>query len=1075
MAVIYFTNNADAGTGSLRATIASAQPGDVVRPDETVFERGSTIEIALASRLDVRKTLTIDGSACRIRLNGGSSVVCLYVREGDATIINVDVVAGRSASTSSFYPGGVRVDASATFKRCRIVGCESQTTGGAMFIASGGVANLVDCLVVGNRTAAGYGGLAVGGVANVAGSTLVGNLAATGPNDVGGAGTVDLTNAIVGINAAEKTTSSGSVVGVAASQIGFVAPPSDNLASGDWTSELWKSWDLRLLDDASSAPSPYRDAGNVDTMSQYDVDGNFRGRESGGVATCSPGAYETIQADLFWIGEPFPQELVDLAPQNLVVSDFTETSEARASATVSWTTPEKANYSAISWEYKTNENPPEFTAIAPLNGKLTSRKTTIVIGRIYTIRIRGQFADGSYTAWSVVEFPADASIDDANGGGQTTGTMLPSALSVVEPSFGTSDGWAASRFARRPGDAAPQLGRTVFVDGNVHFVDVLSTTATQTFGLTIGGGSNVSVNNTSALYLGKLQLGACASFQFKNSIQIRQTGIFGDWSSTNGNFSSFQAEYVGANAYISSAYSYVFAPPEPYYGSLCIVLTRTKRDRLSGDYRCKNFYVRPDNTETTPADVAPGTTIRAQSYTFGKANYNLLIEHFFDGVPTLTPQGAAKISFITELQGDWSGEFNVDVSEADSATASLCGQTVYGVSPSVAVELSGSAKIDERGLDVASLALNADATLELKDGARLKVGSVAAAEDSSFLADFSNVEASEVNLSGAEFALTGGTVCALGTLVATSGSTFVCAASDVSIASASIADSSLDVADGILSFSGTSAFNDATAAGDGYVVVPYETDLTGLDFDETETRVCFRGANVEKFAAVSNGRETTFRWSAENPDVPVVVEVRNGDDWDVVELHARGPAFSVASGPSGEAEFRAFDGDKFLTTSIYVPAFHAWLTYDNLFTSAIVVKSYKVVTEFILMSIYFNANEAPVFLARIEDSATSTPVAPEQVESIGLTAYALRLSRGVKKRVPLDGWVDVEVPTTAIQSELIASDPRWKQDSIGYNFLFEPDLRGKQLFAQAGEYVVVISVKFKDGNPAPLVFEVAVK
>ena len=48
MSVIYFTNNADNGDGSLRAAIASAQPGDVIRPDETVFERGSTIEIALA-------------------------------------------------------------------------------------------------------------------------------------------------------------------------------------------------------------------------------------------------------------------------------------------------------------------------------------------------------------------------------------------------------------------------------------------------------------------------------------------------------------------------------------------------------------------------------------------------------------------------------------------------------------------------------------------------------------------------------------------------------------------------------------------------------------------------------------------------------------------------------------------------------------------------------------------------------------------------------------------------------------------------------------------------------------------
>jgi hypothetical protein len=40
-----------------------------------------------------------------------------------------------------------------------------------------------------------------------------------------------------------------------------------------------------LLDDASPTPSPYRDAGDVDAMTQYDADGNFRGRETNGVAT----------------------------------------------------------------------------------------------------------------------------------------------------------------------------------------------------------------------------------------------------------------------------------------------------------------------------------------------------------------------------------------------------------------------------------------------------------------------------------------------------------------------------------------------------------------------------------------------------------------------------------------------------------------------------------------------------------------------------------------------------------------------------------------------------------------------
>ena len=55
MAVVYFTSNASTGAGSLAEAIQNAQPGDVVRPDETVFERGSTIEITLAATLTVDK------------------------------------------------------------------------------------------------------------------------------------------------------------------------------------------------------------------------------------------------------------------------------------------------------------------------------------------------------------------------------------------------------------------------------------------------------------------------------------------------------------------------------------------------------------------------------------------------------------------------------------------------------------------------------------------------------------------------------------------------------------------------------------------------------------------------------------------------------------------------------------------------------------------------------------------------------------------------------------------------------------------------------------------------------------
>jgi hypothetical protein len=1058
MGVVYFTSNASTGAGSLAEAIQNARPGDVVRPDETVFERGATIEIALASQLNVNKDLTLDASPFRVSLNGGGAVRCLYISEGATVrVAGFDFVSGSTTSSG----GGIYVadETEATFERCAILGCLGKYGGGAY---AAGTAKFYDCLIAGCKATIG-GGLSSVGATTVNGSTVAGCVASEGAACVRvSSGSFTATNSIfVGVIAASVTpVYSGCVTGVASSQIGFAAPPPDDLTVENWDANAWQSWDLRLLDDASGAPSPYRDSGAVDKISRYDLDGNFRGRETNGATSCSPGAYETLQADLFWIGV----EIDPTAPSDLKVADY----DAEAKTLILSWTPNLADATGYDVQYSTSG-----TGWANLTGAAADATSRLCGGlgaaRTYIYRIRAYNAVGA-TAWSTIAFTPSA-LDEATA---ETGTR-----EVVSPSLLASNGWAASRFARRPGDAAPQLGQTLFVDGVVSFSDILSTTTTQTFGLTLGGGAVVTFEPIQIVYCSTFTLGAGSTFGGLRGRLIgpRQRLRFGANAQINTTTLriSINDVWFDAGGYVAACECYAFAPPEPRYGALTLLRSTSATTKLSGAYNCESFKVaRSSDSASYLIPTAPGASIRCRSFEYkldfseGRLFTNaVVVELYGDATATVSRTGTTTLNVADD--------FTVDATDATSATLTLDGQTVYGDAPNAAVKLTGSAKIDERGLDVASLTLNADATLELKDGARLKVGSVAAAEDSSFLADFSNVEASEVNLSGAEFALTGGTVCALGTLVATSGSTFVCAASDVSIASASIADSALDVADGILSFSGTSTFNDATASGDGYVVVPYETDLTGLDFDETETRVCFRGANVEKFAAVSNGRETTFRWTAENPDVPVVVEVRNGDDWDVVELHARGPAFSVASGPSGEAEFRAFDGDKFLTTSIYVPAFHAWLTYDNLFTSTIVVKSYKVVTEFILMSIYFNANEAPVFLARIEDSATSTPVAPEQVESIGLTAYALRLSRGVKKRVPLDGWVDVEVPTTAIQSELIASDPRWKQDSIGYNFLFEPDLREKQLFAQAGEYVVVISVKFKDGNPAPLVFEVAVK
>ncbi len=312
MAIIYFTNNADNGDGSLRAAIMSAKDGDVIRPDETVFERGSTIEIALASQLNVDKNLTIDGRQFSITLNGSGKTTCVYVgKYVAARFIRVDFVNGVGGQElEGTTPGGlyVRDNSTVTAEQCRFVGCKGSSSGG-FAVRPYAVLNIYDCLVAaccGNSSTVGAGAsVARDGTLNAIGSTFIGNVGIRGDLSFYYA-SGNLVNAIVGklyVSSQCSVEQTACVVDVKPSRLGFATPPPDIIAAADWTPELWKSWDLHLLDDGSDTPSPYRDAGDVEHMSRYDIEGNFRGRKTNGVATCSPGAYETIQADLFWIGK----------------------------------------------------------------------------------------------------------------------------------------------------------------------------------------------------------------------------------------------------------------------------------------------------------------------------------------------------------------------------------------------------------------------------------------------------------------------------------------------------------------------------------------------------------------------------------------------------------------------------------------------------------------------------------------------------------------------------------------------------------------------------------------------------
>ena len=600
MSVIYFTNSASTGAGSLAEAIRNAQPGDVVRPDETVFERGATIEIALASTLMIDKNLTLDASPFRVRLDGGGATRCVVVATG--VIVNFtsfDFIGGVASPNGgngdeSGNGGGLRVErgANVVLSRCRVCGCDATRAGGGIYIGDAATLTANDSAIFGNRAQFG-GGVYVGddATATLSGATVCGNVDANAELDIDSETTTSAlaaVNSILG-NAFDDSETSGSVVDVASSSVGFVAPPPDGLTFENWGANIWQNWDLRLFDDASPNPSPYRDAGDVDNRSRYDVQGNFRGRETGGAASCSPGAYETLQADLFWVGV------------------------------------------------------------------------------------------------------------DASG------------TPVASPSLLSADGWAASRFASASGDAAPQLGQTLFVDGVVSFSGVLSTTSTQTFGLTLGGGAVVTFEPIQIVYCSTFTLGAGSTFGGLRGRLIgpRQRLRFGANAriDTTTLRISINDVWFDAGSCVAACECYAFAPPEPRYGALTILRATDATPRLNGAYNCESFKTaRSGDSASYSLPTAPETSIRCRSFEYkldfaeGRLFTNaVVVELYGDATATVSRTGTTTL--------DVAADFAVDATDATSATLTLDGQTVYGDASNAAVELTGSAKIDERGLDVASLTL----------------------------------------------------------------------------------------------------------------------------------------------------------------------------------------------------------------------------------------------------------------------------------------------------------------------------------------------------------------------------------
>ena len=246
MAIIYFTSNADSGSGTLRAAINSAESGDVIMPDPNVFTSGPIVIPISSTFLMVNKSLTIDGGDLGIELDGQqTNIACVSLSYGATyTLINCTIKRFNRQANGPVYLNNA--NAVVNFYRCKIVDNQNRYYGACYVLA--GTLNLYDTIVTGNNStykdSATYAGgirLGANGYLNLIRSTVIYNTIA---NIYGGVSRQVRTNSFIGFTAYDGNGSASSL-----GDIEFVNPPeSATIGSGanDWSEGLWRNYDFRL-------------------------------------------------------------------------------------------------------------------------------------------------------------------------------------------------------------------------------------------------------------------------------------------------------------------------------------------------------------------------------------------------------------------------------------------------------------------------------------------------------------------------------------------------------------------------------------------------------------------------------------------------------------------------------------------------------------------------------------------------------------------------------------------------------------------------------------------------------------
>ena len=167
------TNTNDAGSGSLRAALATAGNGDVLAVPAGTY-------LLTTGALQVPAGVTLRGAGARATtLSGNHSSGVLKVTGAGVAITDLTITGGKSADDG----GGILATSGLTLRRVAVVGNVSAGWGGG--VSAGGAQPLIadHSLFAGNQAAGNGGGLELGfstGGSRIENSTITGNVASSG-------------------------------------------------------------------------------------------------------------------------------------------------------------------------------------------------------------------------------------------------------------------------------------------------------------------------------------------------------------------------------------------------------------------------------------------------------------------------------------------------------------------------------------------------------------------------------------------------------------------------------------------------------------------------------------------------------------------------------------------------------------------------------------------------------------------------------------------------------------------------------------------------------------------------------